>query len=131
MFSKTTHQIEITVVPTYLDDQSDSAQGHYVWAYRVRLENHGERTLQLMNRHWEVMDATGYVQHVRGAGVVGEQPILHAGDVYHYTSGTVLSTSSGMMAGEYEMVDSQTGESFWVEIPAFSLDSTDQMRRPN
>ncbi|TAE83266.1 MAG: Co2+/Mg2+ efflux protein ApaG [Alphaproteobacteria bacterium] len=131
MFSKTTHQVEITVIPTYLDDQSDGAQGHYVWAYRVRLENHGERTLQLMNRHWEVMDATGYVQHVRGAGVVGEQPILHAGDVYHYTSGTVLSTSSGMMVGEYEMVDPQTGESFWVEIPAFSLDSTDQMLRPN
>ncbi|MBY0408449.1 MAG: ApaG domain, partial [Rickettsiales bacterium] len=66
----------------------------------------------------------------RGAGVVGEQPTLATGDEYQYTSGAALRTPSGIMRGSYEMV-TEDGESFWVDIPAFSLDSPDQYRRPN
>ena len=47
---------------------------------------------------------------------------LHPGESFEYTSGTPLGTPSGIMVGTYEMVTND-GESFDVEIPAFSLDS--------
>lgn len=103
---------------------------HYVWAYTIQIENTGEQTVQLLNRYWHITDGTGHVQEVRGPGVVGEQPTLKPGESYRYTSGTALHTPSGMMVGQYEMVG-EDGGLFHIEIPAFSLDSTEQMARPN
>jgi ApaG protein len=130
MYSKTTRNVKITVIPVYLEDQSDPDGHHYVWAYTVQLENTGEEKIKLINRHWHITDATGAVQEVRGAGVVGEQPVLNSGDSFQYTSGAALRTPSGIMKGNYEM-ETDLYERFLVEIPAFSLDSPDQMRRPN
>src|SRR5262249_48792289 len=130
MYTQTTRNIKVTVLPAYLDSQSDPEAHHYVWAYTIQLENVGEETVQLINRHWHITDATGSVQEVRGAGVVGEQPVLAAGDVFKYTSGAALRTPSGIMAGEYEM-ETELNERFLVIIPAFSLDSPEQMKRPN
>jgi ApaG protein len=67
---------------------------------------------------------------VRGVGVVGEQPLLQPGETYQYTSGAALRTPSGIMAGNYEMELAGT-ERFLVDIPIFSLDSPDQVKRPN
>lgn len=122
MYSQTTCGIVVTVKPFYLDDQSSPADNHYVWAYRVRIENRGEQTVQLMSRHWIITDAIGRTQEVTGPGVVGEQPVLRPGDGYEYTSGTPLPTPSGIMRGTYEMAGEQ-GETFNIVIPAFSLDS--------
>jgi ApaG protein len=96
----------------------------------VHIENMGEKRVQLINRYWHITDATGAVQEVRGTGVVGEQPALSPGDVFQYTSGAALRTPSGIMTGTYEM-ESDFHERFTVQIPAFSLDSPDQVRRPN
>ncbi|HEX6094663.1 MAG TPA: ApaG domain, partial [Dongiaceae bacterium] len=72
----------------------------------------------------------GRVQEVRGAGVVGEQPMLRPGQSFEYTSGTPLPTPSGIMTGSYEM-EGSNGEKFSVAIPAFSLDSPHQQIRVN
>ncbi len=130
MYTATTHRIKVTVMPTYLESQSAPGDSHYVWAYTIHLENMSERTVQLLNRYWKITDATGNVQEVRGAGVVGEQPVLKPGEVFNYTSGAALHTSSGIMTGNYEM-STPDGEHFIIEIPAFSLDSTEQISRPN
>lgn len=130
MYSATTHRIKVTVIPAYLESQSSPDQNHYVWAYTIHLENMSERTVQLQNRYWRITDAGGNVQEVRGAGVVGEQPVLKPGDVFHYTSGAALTTPSGIMAGNYEM-STPDGERFLIDIPAFSLDSNEQILRPN
>jgi ApaG protein len=122
MYQKTTRSIEVTVIPLYLDDQSDPAENRYVWAYQVSLENKGHETVQLLTRYWNITDANGKVLEVRGDGVVGEQPVLRPNDIFEYTSGTPLSTPSGIMVGSYQMKTSD-GESFDVAIPAFSLDS--------
>jgi ApaG protein len=122
MYEAITDGIKVTVRPVFLEDQSQPEQNHYVWAYHVRIENLGERTVQLLNRHWRITDATGRTQEVRGPGVVGEQPILKTGEIFEYTSGTPLATPSGMMAGTYEMEDRE-GRVIEVEVPAFSLDS--------
>ena len=78
--------------------------------------------MQLLNRHWRITDSRGRMQEVRGPGVVGEQPTLQPGESFEYTSGTPLSTPSGIMVGTYEMRE-ETGELFQVAVPAFSLDS--------
>lgn len=121
-YAQTTRSITVTVEPFYLDDQSVPEENHYVWAYHVRIQNHGEQTVQLLTRFWRITDSLGNVQEVRGDGVVGEQPILNPGDSFEYTSGTPLPTPSGIMVGAYQML-AQSGERFDVEVPAFSLDS--------
>jgi ApaG protein len=118
MYSETTRSISVTVKPVYLEDQSSPTEGHYVWAYHVRIENRGEETVQLRRRHWKITDSRGQVQEVRGPGVVGEQPVLGPGESFEYSSGTPLPTPSGIMVGSYEM-ETRAGESFLVRIPGF------------
>ncbi|HXQ51352.1 MAG TPA: Co2+/Mg2+ efflux protein ApaG [Stellaceae bacterium] len=125
MYSETTRSITVTVKPVYLEDQSSPTDNHYVWAYHVRIENKGSETVQLRRRHWRITDAIGRVNEVRGPGVVGEQPVLKPGEAYEYTSGTPLSTPSGIMVGSYEM-ETRDGGSFAVAVPALSLDSPHQ-----
>ncbi len=131
MYTKTTRLIKVTAMPHYLEDQSDPEEGHYVWAYTIVIENHGREAVQLLDRVWRITDGGGQTQEVEGPGVVGEQPTLQPGQAFQYTSGTVLSTSSGMMEGSYGMVSAEDGLKFEVGIPAFSLDSPHQTKRPN
>ena len=130
MYRETTRAITVSVEPIYLEDQSSPEESHFVWAYRVRIENGGRETVQLLRRHWRITDAVGRQQEVEGPGVVGEQPVLKPGEAFEYTSGTPLPTASGIMAGTYQM-ENESGEQFLVGIPAFSLDSPYQVSRLN
>lgn len=130
MFQKTTHDITVTAEPQYLPEHSEPLEDHFVWAYTIKLENRGNETVQLLNRYWRITDDSGQTQEVRGSGVIGEQPVLKPGESYRYTSGTALTTPSGLMLGKYEMTDPD-GHRFEVEIPAFSLDSPYILSRAN
>jgi ApaG protein len=130
MYTETTRQIAVSVEPIYLEDQSSPEESHFVWAYRVRIENLGKDTVQLLRRHWRITDAKGRLQEVEGPGVVGEQPVLEPGQAFEYTSGTPLPTPSGIMVGTY-LMESAQGERFEIGIPAFSLDSPHQAVRLN
>ena len=130
MYSETTRSIKVTVRPFYLDQHSSPADGHYVWAYHVRIENVGLETVQLRRRHWRITDGFGRLQEVRGPGVVGEQPMLGPGESFEYTSSCPLPTPSGFMVGTYGMVSAR-GERFDIEIPAFSLDGPETRRTIN
>lgn len=122
MYKAVTRDIQVTVMPAFLSDQSDPGEDRYVWSYTIEIANLGAATVQLMTRHWIITDANGQREDVRGPGVVGEQPILRPGEVFRYTSGCPLTTPSGIMVGTYRMVD-ENGRAFDVDIPAFSLDS--------
>ena len=124
-----TNGIEVTVRAVFLEDQSNPDAGSWVWAYQVRIANHGPETVRLMRRTWRITDARGRLQVVQGDGVVGEQPVLEPGESFEYTSGTPLGTPSGFMAGAYHMVATVSGRPFDAEIPAFSLDSPQQARQ--
>ncbi len=130
MYTAITRAIRVSVEPVYLDQQSSPSEAHYVWAYHVKICNEGSATVQLLTRHWRITDALGRSQEVRGAGVVGEQPVLAPGETYEYTSGTPLPTPSGIMLGSYGM-KGENGERFDIEIPAFSLDCPDEPQRLN
>jgi ApaG protein len=130
MYRAVTRGIEVIVTPRYAADRSSVENNYFFWAYTVSITNQGRETVQLKTRHWRITDATGKRQDVRGAGVVGEEPVLKAGEAFEYTSGVPLQTPSGFMAGTYGMV-SASGEHFDVEIPAFSLDSGEARRTLN
>ena len=125
-YTTTTRGIKVSVRSFFLEDQSQPDDRQYLWAYRIRIENHGGETIRLLRRSWHITDAAGHVDHVQGEGVVGEQPQLGPGEAFEYTSGTPLSTPSGFMCGAYHMVATASGERFDVAIPAFSLDSPHQ-----
>ena len=127
MYRATTRQIEVTVTPRFVSERSSSANGYYFWSYTIAIVNRGRETVQLKTRHWRITDALGRMQEVRGAGVVGEEPVLEPGQSFEYTSGVPLPTPSGFMVGNYGMV-TDGGERFDIDIPAFSLDSPEGKR---
>jgi ApaG protein len=122
MYTAVTRDIQVTVLPEFVVERSDPEAGRFFWAYTIEIANLGRGTVQLVSRHWLITDGNGHREDVRGPGVVGEQPILNPGDTFRYTSGCPLTTPSGIMEGTYRMVD-ESGGSFDIEIPMFSLDS--------
>ena len=112
--------IRVSVQAQYVEQRSAPHEGLWFFAYRVELENLGEETVQLLSRHWVITDGNGRVEEVRGPGVVGEQPVLEPGELFHYTSACPLPTAFGAMHGSYQMITG-TGERFDAVIAPFSL----------
>ena len=130
MYRATTRAIQVTVEPSFIEAESSAEDGRYFWAYSIEISNLGEDVVQLRSRHWRITDANGLTEEVRGAGVVGKQPVLKPGETFSYTSGCPLSTPSGIMVGTYQM-QNEKGETFSIAIPAFSLDTPDGQRVMN
>jgi len=130
MYRETTRAIQVTVEPSFVEAESSPEESHYFWAYKVEISNLGEEVVRLRSRHWRITDANGRIEEVRGAGVVGKQPVLKPGESFAYTSGCPLSTPSGIMVGTYQM-QNERGELFSIAIPAFSLDLPDARRTMN
>lgn len=116
----TTRGIRVDVTPEYIPGHSDPKNSRWVFAYDVTIQNEGPERVQLISRHWTITDATGRVEEVRGAGVVGEQPVLAPGERFSYRSGCPLPTPMGTMHGTYQMVTAR-GERFEAEIAPFTL----------
>ncbi len=114
------YRIDVSVHPTYLPEQSQPDQDRYAFAYRVVIENKGQLTAQLLARHWIITDGDGQVQEVRGAGVVGEQPVIAPGQQHVYTSGTLMASRVGTMQGSYQML-AEDGHPFDATIAPFRL----------
>ena len=130
VYEASTRGLLVRVRPEYRPDQSDPDERRWVWAYQVEVENHGDVTVQLLTRRWVITDAAGRVEVVEGPGVVGEQPTLKPGEAFRYVSGCPLPTPSGVMEGSYEM-ETDAGDRFPVDIPAFSLDLPGERRTVN
>jgi ApaG protein len=116
------YQILVEVQPRHMADQSAPTQGLYVFAYTITITNTGDIPAQLISRSWNVNDANGHTEKVRGLGVVGQQPLIQPGTSFEYTSGTRLRTPTGTMHGSYFFV-AEDGERFDVDIPMFVLDA--------
>ena len=121
MYAQTSHGIEVSVTPIYLEDESRPEENHFFWAYRMTIANNSSSAVKLLARYWRIVDGTGRVEEVHGEGVVGEQPLIKAGGSYQYTSGCPLSTPHGIMSGHYTMRTADNAL-VQVDIPAFSLD---------
>jgi ApaG protein len=116
------YQVQVDVQPRFLRAQSAPEQGLFVFAYTIKITNTGQVAAQLISRTWNVNDANGHTEKVKGLGVVGQQPLLKPGDTFEYTSGTRLRTPTGTMHGSFFCV-AEDGEKFDVDIPMFVLDA--------
>jgi ApaG protein len=119
-FVATTHEITVSVRPVYLDGESDPIRRRFVFGYYIRIQNGGSEPVQLLRRRWLIRDQNGHVEQVEGAGVVGKQPLIAAGDSHTYSSFSVLRTFEGTMEGTYVMRRS-SGDEFEIVIPRFIL----------
>ena len=115
-----TYDLSVVVEPSFVEEQSAPDRGHYVFAYKVRITNTGERPVQVISRHWIITDGDQRVQEVRGLGVIGRQPLLAPGETFEYTSGCPLETPVGTMRGTYHCVG-ENGIPFEVPIDEFVL----------
>lgn len=116
------YQIRVEVAPQYLAEQSAPQQGLYVFSYTVTITNVGEVPAQVISRTWNVNDANGHTERIKGLGLVGQQPLLKPGQKFEYTSGTRLRTPTGTMHGSFFCV-AEDGEKFDADVPMFVLDA--------
>jgi len=115
-----TRQVTVRVAVSYLAEQSAPDSGRWFWSYHIRLENGGAKSVQLLSRHWRIIDGRGALHEVRGEGVVGEMPLIAPDASFDYVSGCPLATPTGSMEGSFRLVD-EDGQAFDVAIPRFPL----------
>jgi ApaG protein len=120
--NEVTRGIRVTAQSHYEAERSAPQHGDYFFSYRVRIENYGDDTVQLLSRLWIITDDAGTEQRVEGPGVVGETPTLRPGEAFEYTSFCPLRSPFGTMQGHYVMVSLATGERFEARIAPFSLE---------
>jgi ApaG protein len=121
MVSLVTEGVKISVEFIYQPEYSNPEKEHFMFAYRISIENIGENTVQLLRRHWHIFDAIGEHKEVEGEGVVGEQPVIAPGEAHQYVSGCNLKSEMGFMEGVYQMRRTMDDELFDVKIPRFNL----------
>ncbi|MDB5261307.1 MAG: Co2+/Mg2+ efflux protein ApaG [Adhaeribacter sp.] len=121
MDTTTTQGVKVTVTTNYLPDYSSPGQQHFVFAYKIFIQNNSEFTVKLLRRHWFIHDSNGVVREVEGEGVVGQQPVLEPGESHEYVSGCNLKSGIGKMRGTYLMERLVDGKQFNVIIPEFVL----------
>jgi ApaG protein len=120
MSDAVTSDIRVEVLSRYSPENSGSSLGEWVFEYTVRITNQGQDTVQLLNRHWIIMDALERTNEVKGPGVVGQQPVLAPGESFKYSSWCPIPTPTGMMHGTYQMARVD-GRLFDIEIAPFAL----------
>ena len=116
-----TNGVRVDVEPMYLPQRSSPADGLWMHAYTVVITNEGPFTVKLRSRHWVITNNKGVEQHVRGPGVVGEQPLLGPGESFEYTSGCPLDTPMGTMHGSFQVEGVGLPEGFEAGGAPFTL----------
>lgn len=121
MITVTTKGVRVSVETEFQPEYSNPAQHHYVFTYRITIENKSDKTIQLLSRFWTIHDSTYSIRQVEGEGVVGKQPILEPGQQHQYVSGCNLRSGMGKMMGYYTMEKIIDGQQFVVNIPQFTM----------
>lgn len=115
-----TKGVRVRVRARYSPGHSDPQASAWFFLYSIHIVNEGTQSVQLIDRHWIILDGSGRTEEVRGEGVVGNQPTLAPGEDFEYTSGCPLATPFGSMTGSYGMVR-EDGTEFRAEIALFEL----------
>ena len=111
----------MSVETEYQQDYSNPVQKHFVFTYQITIENLSDKTIQLISRHWDIVDISFPKREVEGEGVVGKQPVLEPGQMHQYVSGCNLKSGMGRMSGYYLMERMIDGKRFRVNIPGFDM----------
>lgn len=121
MVNLSTNGITVSVETQYLPSHSNPVSGKYIFGYHISIENGSPYVVQLLRRHWTIVDGEGNTREVDGEGVIGEQPILAPGEQYSYSSYCDLDTEMGKMSGTYLMTRPDNHTFFDVVIPEFRM----------
>ena len=121
MIQQVTKGIKISVETKYEGSFLRDNVIHYAFTYNIEIENQSKSSVQLLTRHWKIIEALNKTQYVNGNGVVGKKPIINPGEIHKYKSGCLLSSSLGAMKGAYIMIDFLSTKKFNVDIPLFKL----------
>lgn len=121
MVTEITQGIKVTVESQYQPDYSSPSQYHFVFTYKVTIENQSDHTVQLLTRHWYIHDAGTNQKEVEGEGVVGQKPVLEPGDKHIYVSGCNLKSGMGRMYGSYGLERVIDGQNLTITIPEFTM----------
>ena len=127
MITTITDGVKVSVETIYQPEYSNPANDHYMFAYKISIENVGISSVQLLRRHWEIFDSNGAKREVEGEGVVGQQPVILSGQSYQYTSAANLTSDIGKMYGTYEMENLFDKKKLTVAIPEFKLVATPKL----
>ena len=122
-YSKDTSLVCVTVIPEYEGYANTSDPYTRVWKYRVAIKNNSSKQIQVLSRHWSIVESSGFKKEVAGDGVVGVQPIISPGSTFEYTSNASLKTGSGVMYGRYKVLTLEDGSTADIDIPLFVLES--------
>lgn len=114
------YQVYISVATKFIQEYSNVEANKYFFSYTITIENQGSAPIQLVSRHWVINNAHNEKFEVKGEGVVGEQPIIQAGNKFTYTSGTEIDTPIGSMFGSY-LMQTEEGLKFDAKISKFEL----------
>jgi ApaG protein len=121
MVTEITQGVKVSVETEYQAAYSSPGQSHFVFTYKITIENTSDYTIQLKRRRWLIFDAGFLQQEVEGEGVVGQQPILEPGQMHQYVSGCNIKSGMGKMVGSYSMERMVDGTKMSVAIPSFVL----------
>ena len=120
MSDTTTDGVRVGATAFFLPEQSEPEERKFLFGYTIVIANEGSAPVQLVSRHWLIIDAEGRREEVRGPGVVGETPRLEPGQAFKYQSFCPLRTPWGTMEGTYQM-RRDDGTTFDAEIGRFYL----------
>ena len=112
--------VQVKVYPVYPLSHSRPHEDRYFFSYTIEITNERLTSVQLLSRHWIIINADGDMEEVRGPGVVGKMPVIQPGESFVYVSFCPLNTSWGTMEGSYIMRDHE-GTEFAAVIPRFLL----------
>ena len=121
MVSQITKGIKISVKTDFEGTYFKNQKIQYAFSYEITIENQSSDTVQLMTRHWEILDSLYYIETVDGEGVIGKKPVIKPGESFTYSSGCLLSSTHGAMSGFYSMVNFTSTRNFKVKVPTFDL----------
>lgn len=121
MITAITQGVKISVETDYQDEYSNPGSEHFMFSYRINIENLSDYAIQLKRRQWFIFDSNGSQREVEGEGVVGLQPVIEPGNSHSYVSGCHLNTDMGSMSGNYLMQRLADDTEFIVDIPEFNL----------
>ncbi|WP_309609646.1 Co2+/Mg2+ efflux protein ApaG [Flavobacterium sp.] len=121
MVSQITRGIKISVLTNFEGTYFKNHKMHFAFTYHITIENHSKDSVQLTTRHWEISDSLNHLEIVDGEGVIGKKPVLKPGEQHTYSSGCLLMSPFGAMAGFFNMINFTTTRTFKVTVPTFRL----------
>ncbi len=121
MIHHITRGIKISVETEYEGSFLKDNVLHYAFTYKIVIENQSKSSVQLLTRHWKIIEALNKTQYINGNGVVGKKPVINPGENHNYKSGCLITSPLGAMKGAYTMIDFSSTKKFNVEIPPFKL----------